>query len=58
VVVLKEKITKYDSVVIRIEVRISQISPIGTDFWDKKSVPIGEICEIRTSIRITMYPKV
>jgi hypothetical protein len=49
--------------VIRMDVRISPISPIRTDFfyflletkhWDlKKSVRIGEIGEIRTSIRIT-----
>jgi hypothetical protein len=46
-----------------------RISPIGTDFFcffclgfehefQKKPVPIGEIGEIRTSIRITMYSKV
>jgi hypothetical protein len=50
VVVSKEKITKYYWVVIRIDVRISRIP---TDFGDKKSVGIREICEIRTSIRIT-----
>jgi hypothetical protein len=65
VAVSKEKITKYYSVVIRIDVRIPQISRIRTDFFwkkckvlskiEKKSVPIGEIREIRTSIRITMF---
>jgi hypothetical protein len=50
------------------DVRILRISPIGTDFFifcldfeqefQKKSVPIGEIRKIRTSIRIPMYPKV
>jgi hypothetical protein len=49
--------------VIRTDVRMEQISPIRTDFfyflletkhWGlKKSVRIGEICSIRTSIRIT-----
>jgi hypothetical protein len=47
------------------DVRISRISPIGTDFFEpqcrvsskknKKSVPIGEIREIRTSIRIVIF---
>ncbi|MEN9610400.1 MAG: hypothetical protein RLZZ628_1214 [Bacteroidota bacterium] len=50
------------------DVRISRISPIRTDFFifllgfragiPKKSVPIGEIRKIRISIRISMYPKV
>jgi hypothetical protein len=35
------------------DVRISPISRISTDFRDKKSVGIREIGEIRTSIRIT-----
>ncbi|MEN9613234.1 MAG: hypothetical protein RLZZ628_4048 [Bacteroidota bacterium] len=35
------------------DVRISPISRIHTDFLDKKSVRIREIGEIRTSIRIT-----
>jgi hypothetical protein len=35
------------------DVRISPISRIPTDFGDKKSVEIREIGEIRTSIRIT-----
>ncbi|MEN9611927.1 MAG: hypothetical protein RLZZ628_2741 [Bacteroidota bacterium] len=38
---------------IRMDVRILQISPISTDFWVKKSVPISKIREIRTSICIT-----
>jgi hypothetical protein len=33
VAVSKEKITKYYSVVIQMDVRISQISPIRTDFF-------------------------
>ncbi|MEN9613124.1 MAG: hypothetical protein RLZZ628_3938 [Bacteroidota bacterium] len=50
---------------IRTDVRISRIR---TDFFgiparnpskkQKKSVPIGEIREIRTSVRIPMYSKV
>jgi hypothetical protein len=40
------------------DVRILRISPIRTDFCQKKSVRIGEIRKIRTSIRIPMYPKV
>jgi hypothetical protein len=63
VAISKEKITKYYSVVIPMDVRIPPISPIRTDFfyflletkhWSlKKSVRIGEIGGIRTSIRIT-----
>jgi hypothetical protein len=55
-------------IVIRMDVRILRISPMDTDFfyflleikhWGlKKSVSIGEIRKIRTSIRITMYPNV
>jgi hypothetical protein len=41
-------------IVIRMDVRILRISPIGTDFLSQKSVPIGEIRKIRTSIRITI----
>jgi hypothetical protein len=41
-------------IVIRIDVRILQISQIGTDFLSPKSVPIRSIREIRTSIRITL----
>jgi hypothetical protein len=47
------------------DVRILRISPIGTDFFvffawissrnKKKSVPIGEIRKIRTSIRILIF---
>ncbi|MEN9612867.1 MAG: hypothetical protein RLZZ628_3681 [Bacteroidota bacterium] len=54
-------------ILIRIDVRILRISRIRTDFFiflpktkhlgSKKSVPIREICKIRTSIRIKMYPK-
>jgi hypothetical protein len=53
---------------IQMDVRILRISPIGTDFLEpqcwvlgkkrKKSVPIGEIRKIRTSICIPMYPQV
>jgi hypothetical protein len=52
---------------IRMDVRISRIAPMGTDFFEihawnpkkiKKSVPIGAIREIRTSICIATYPKV
>jgi hypothetical protein len=52
-------------IVIRMDVRISRISPIRTDFFcfllgfragiPKKSVPIGEIREIRTSICIVSF---
>jgi hypothetical protein len=55
---------------IRMDVRILRISPICTDFFlsfrrklsflrndKKKSVQIGEIREIRTSIRITRDTK-
>ncbi|MEN9610910.1 MAG: hypothetical protein RLZZ628_1724 [Bacteroidota bacterium] len=54
-------------IVIQMDVRISRISPMGTDFFlsfrrnlsflrkdKKKSVSIGEIREIRTSIRIAI----
>jgi hypothetical protein len=54
-------------ILIRMDVRILQISRIGTDFLEpkclvlgkkiKKSVRIREIRKIRTSIRIKMYPK-
>jgi hypothetical protein len=44
----------FGAIVIRMDVRILQISQIGTDFCQKKSVPICEICKIRTSIRITI----